>query len=259
MKIYNLKMILRKQINEFRIRLFFFIPLYFVFILVFIVSDFNNGEFKKIVLMKNIQEYYKILYSNYSQTILNHIIFLDIRLMNYLLITTFIIPLFWTTEMIVREKEERTIEHLFVLPVKDSEIIWGKMLLSIISTISLIIILYVICYLYIYYKYPSQVSNYMLSFKWISTIFIGTPLLSIFVNFVAIILSSLTNKFQTAQYLAVLFLTPFFALYLLFYNGTLILGTNFLVTVFILLFCIDVIFIKYVSKLFNREKILLRI
>jgi len=259
MKIRNIKLILLKQVAEFKIRLLIFIPLYFILILIFIIAELNNKEFADIELMKNVKEYYHALYQNYNDDILNYIIFLDTRLMNYLIITTFIIPLFWTVEMIVKEKEERTIEHLFVLPVKDSEIIFGKMLLSIISTINLILVLYLISYVFAYVKYPPPVSKHMLSFKWISIIIFGTPLLSLFINFIAIIISSLTNKFQTSQYLAIIFLSPFFVLYLLIMNGTLIFDDNYIIAILIILLLIDFVFLKFVTKLFNREKILLRI
>ncbi len=105
-----------------------------------------------IFILPSIIDYKNIQLNNYSELFslyhqqnpsldnnnLTIIMLTDIKLLNYLLTLTFIIPLFLTIDLIVKKKEEGTIENLFSLPISDFEILLGKVLVSLLTTIILI-------------------------------------------------------------------------------------------------------------------------
>ncbi|WP_353679658.1 ABC transporter permease subunit [Rosettibacter firmus] len=258
MKINNIKIIFMHQIKVNKLRLLFLLPGFMIIILMFIlptIVDYQSIQVNNYSELLSLYRQQNPLLDNNNLII---IMLTDIKLLNYLLVMSFIIPMFLTIDFIVKEKEERTIENLFSLPITDFEILLGKILVSLITTIIIIWFFYFSTLIVSYYYNYRFLLSHLFSLKWLFSIFILIPVISYFINIVAITISCLVNKYQTSQFVATLVLSPFMVFFVLISNGTLIFYNRYLIFLFVFTLITSIVFSKISIKLFNRERMLVR-
>lgn len=258
MKINNIKIIFMHQIKVNKLRLLFLLPGFMIIILMFIlptIVDYQSIQLNNYSELLSLYRQQNPLLDNNNLII---IMLTDIKLLNYLLVMSFIIPMFLTIDLIVKEKEERTIENLFSLPITDFEILLGKILVSLITTIIIIWFFYFSTLIVSYYYNYRFLLSHLFSLKWLFSIFILIPVISYFINIVAITISCLVNKYQTSQFVAILVLSPFMVFFVLISNGTLIFYNRYLIFLFVFTLITSIVFSKISIKLFNRERMLVR-
>ena len=258
MKINNIKKIFMHQIKVNKLRLLLSLPGFMIVILIFILPSIIDYQNIRLNNYSELLSLYRQQNPSLDNNNLTIIMLTDIKLLNYLLTLTFIIPLFLTIDLIVKEKEERTIENLFSLPISDFEILLGKVLVSLLTTIILIWFFYFSTLIVSYYYNYMFLISHIISVKWLFSIFILIPVISYFINVVAITISCLVNKYQTSQFVAVLVLSPFMIFFVLLSNGTLIFYNSYLILLFVFTLITSIAFSKISIKLFNREKILIK-
>ncbi len=258
MNMNNLVKICLHQIKVNKLKLLISLPGFITIVLIFILPSIVDNQNVQLHNYSELLNLYKNQNHQLDSSNLVIIILTDIKLLNYLLTMTFVIPLFLTIDLIVKEKEERTIENLFSLPLTDIEILLGKTLVSLISTIFIVWFLYfvtlIITYLYDY----KFLMVHMVEGKWLFSVFMLIPAISYLINVVAITISCLVNKYQTSQFIAVFVLFPFMVFFVLVSDGTLIFYNSYFLLLFLFTLFASVIFTIISLKLFNREKILIR-
>lgn len=252
------KKIFIHQIKVNKLRLLHSLPGFMIVILIFILPSIIDYQDVQISNHNELFNLYSQQNPSLDNIILTIIMLTDIKLLNYLLTLTFIIPLFLTIDLIVKEKEEWTIENLFSLPVTDFEILLGKVLVGLITTIFLIWFFYFSALIVSFYYDYKFLLFHIVSVKWLFSIFILVPLIYYSINVVAITISCLVNKYQTSQFIAVLVLSPFMILFVLLSDGTLIFYNSYMILFFVFILIISIIFSIISLKLFDREKILIR-
>ncbi len=258
--ITNVKSIFIKQIKDFRFRLIMMIPLFLLLIVSFIMPIFSLSDLHNLKGYENLLSTYSPIYPNLNKQNLLIIISFDINLLGYLIMITFMSPLFLTTEMIISEKENRTIENLFALPITDSEILLGKVSVSILTVFILIFSIYATTLISVYYNNMSFALSHLISFKWICAIFLFIPSLSFLMNLISIFISSKVNKMQTAQFITIIILIPAFVFFIFLSKGksSIILDSQSFFIATVITSLISIIIFRIVIYSFNRENILLR-
>jgi len=258
-KIRNIQTVFLKQAKDYKIRLIIMIPFFLLLISVFLVPIFSAEGLTSLTGFGNYIKPYSIFYPSLNENELTVIIYFDIKLIPYLLMIAIMAPMFLTTEAIVSEKENRTIENLFSLPISDGEIIIGKIAVSFFTTLILIVAIYFSVLFSAYFFDMQFLFAYLTSFKWILLVFLLIPSLNFLFNLLTIFISGKVNNVQTANYLVLLCLVPFFIPYvILTKSGTLFfLNINYLIIFTAIVFLLNLLFFKVSIRFFNRERILI--
>jgi len=253
----NIKFVFYKQLSDYKIRLLLMIPVFIFLISIFVIPIFSDEALHNLKGYNNLIDFYSKFFSGLSKNKLNIIMTFDIKLTSYLIFIAIMTPFFLLTEAFIPEKENRTIENLFSLPISDSEILIGKMAVSSFSVIVITVSIYIFLLGFSYLN-TKFIFDYLLSFKWGLLIFLLIPLLNFFVNLLTIFIVTKVNKMQTAQYLTIIILSPFFVIYMMIIeNGTLLfLEPKYLLFSILLLLILNSLFFKSALTFFNRERIL---
>lgn len=174
----------------------------------------------------------------------------------YIIVASFLPPTL-ASYSIVGEKTEKTLEPLLATPIKDEELLFGKMIASFLPSISITYLSAVIFMVLINIITYSKL-HYFIFPNWN----IGIILLLI-VPFVTIIsveanvlISSKISDLRTASQLGALSMFPFVLLYLVFETDMIVTNLINLLVLSSFLLVITIGLFILTKSIFNREKIL---
>jgi ABC-type Na+ efflux pump permease subunit len=240
MNLRSYKILFLKEINESKYRIISFylfcVLITYLFLLNKDVINFKNNATN---IINTNEELYQLI---------------ELKFFFLTMMIIFSSSLFLVIENIVKEKENRTLEVFLTLPLSDKEIILGK-------------IFHVLAFTYIYvlfnltniqiYFYPDHF-YFFKSIKLLIFVFITTPNLLFLFAVLGILISSMNTSFRKAQNIAILILIPFQFILFVYLNGSYVLSYFDLIVATFLIFVINVLVFFYGSKLFVREKMIMR-
>ncbi len=175
----------------------------------------------------------------------------------FYIILAYILPTNLASYSIVGEKIEGSLEPLLATPITDSELLFGKVLASLLPCISVIyivsVIFMVLSDVIIYSKigYP-----FFPNWSMAIILLLAVPLSSILSIQVNVIISSRVNDIRTANQLGTLLFIPFMLVYFLLVVNVVSLNLYNLFMIFIILLIADVVLFFLNRIVFQRDKIL---
>jgi ABC-type Na+ efflux pump permease subunit len=257
MEINNILRIAKKEFHEQKIRIFWtFLTMFFISALFLLPAIFDPWESDTQLFEKYLSKNQSMNEADRSNAFVMFLI--DIKFPLYIFLATFLSPLFGIMESIIKEKENRTLEALFVLPVKDQEIILGKMLVSLSSGIMLPWFIYISYFLLFTFACNSAIALFLIQFKWLFIMIALVPTCSFFINLVGITIASNVANIQSCYLYSFLILSPLFIVLILVSIGAVFISIKILLVTTILLIPVTILFYFIATKAFKREKILLR-
>ncbi len=179
----------------------------------------------------------------------------------YALDIVLMLPLVLSCLFILSEKEQKTIESLFMLPINDSNIFMGKIIASIIPSFFLTILSYLITIVLIFFKFGPSATNYFLDLKWWILHFVTVLIYSIFTALFGFCISIKSETSRSSLTISSVLLINFFifvTLLLLFpiLHSTIIFNNKLNIYSSILGITLSVISLTIAKGLFNHKKII---
>ena len=159
------------------------------------------------------------------------------------------------------EKERKTIEALLATPISDSELLFGKMLVSFIPSMIVTIVSFVI-YSTVFDLLSFSMFNGMLllpNLDWILLIFGLAPTVALASIGLTVIVSAKVKGFKEAQQISVILLLPILALVFGQVAGAVIFGPLVIAVLTGLFVFIDLAVFRIGLKMFKREEILAKL
>jgi ABC-2 type transport system permease protein len=192
----------------------------------------------------------------------------DIQVMIYIMATYFFAPFFLiiplmassviSSDSFAGEKERKTIEALLATPISDSELFFGKMLVSFIPSMVVTFISFVV-YTLVFDLFSFGIFNGLLllpNLNWILMIFGLAPTLALASIGLTVIVSAKVKGFKEAQQISVILLLPVLALVFGQVAGAIILGPLVILILISIFVILDFVVFRIGVKLFKREEIL---
>jgi ABC-type Na+ efflux pump permease subunit len=195
----------------------------------------------------------------------------DVQVMIYVMATYFFAPFFLiiplmassviASDSFAGEKERKTIEALLATPISDSELLFGKMLVSFIPSMAVTIVSFVV-YTILFDVLSFGLFNGLIllpTLNWILMIFGLAPTVALASVGLTVIISAKVKGFREAQQISVVLLLPVLALVFGQVAGAIILGPLvilLLTTIFVL---VDFVVFRIGVKMFKREEILAKL
>jgi ABC-type Na+ efflux pump permease subunit len=159
------------------------------------------------------------------------------------------------------EKERKTIEALLATPISDSELLLGKILVSLVPSM--------IVTLFSFLTYSVVVDLFSITYfsgrillpnlLWVMMILLLAPLIAVASIGLTVTVSARVKGFREAQQISVVLIIPVIALMLGQLSGVMIIGPITVAVVAVFLAAIDVAILYMGVRLFNREEILPRL
>lgn len=156
------------------------------------------------------------------------------------------------------EKERKTIEALLATPLSDSELLFGKMLVSFVPSMIVTFISFSI-YSITVDLFSFTIFNGRLllpNLDWILLIFGLAPTLALASIGLTVMISAKVKGFREAQQISAILVIPILALVFAQITGAIIFGALIISVVLGIFAIIDVIVFKLAIKIFKREEIL---
>ncbi|MEJ2243025.1 MAG: ABC transporter permease subunit [Candidatus Bathyarchaeota archaeon] len=192
----------------------------------------------------------------------------ELQIMIYVMAIYFFAPFFLiiplmassvlASDSFAGEKERKTIEGLLATPISDSELLFGKMLVSFIPSMLVTIISFVV-YTIIFDVLSFGLFNGMLllpSLDWILLIFGLAPTVALASIGLTVIISAKVKGFREAQQISVILLLPILGLVFGQISGALIFGPAVIAVLAALFVALDFVVFRIGVKMFKREEIL---
>ncbi len=188
------------------------------------------------------------------------ITFLVTSLLPFFMMLPAMLPIIISSYSIIGEKKNRTLEPLLAAPVSVYEIMIGKALSAMIPAllatwISTLLffamsetIVKTILNIWI-------VPDYM---TWLVGMFALAPLLAFLGILITLVISSRVNDPRVAQQISVVILLPLIGIFMLQFNGLIMINTQFMFLLVVVVFIIDALALKLSNVMFDREEILTR-
>jgi ABC-2 type transport system permease protein len=195
----------------------------------------------------------------------------EIQVMIYIMALYFFAPFFLiiplmassviASDSFAGEKERKTIEALLATPISDSELLFGKMLVSFIPSMIVTIVSFVI-YSTVFDLLSFSMFNGMLllpNLDWILLIFGLAPTVALASIGLTVIVSAKVKGFKEAQQISVILLLPILALVFGQAAGAVIFGPVVIAVLIGLFVFIDLAVFRIGLKMFKREEILAKL
>lgn len=176
----------------------------------------------------------------------------------FFMIISALLPLYISSNSIIGEKVEKSLEPLLATPTTDGEILLGKDISGFIP-VMLSIYLGATIYMILIDAFTGNRLGYLFYPNWTFAIilFIGAPLACIYGVSFGVFVSSKTTSVQSSYQIGVFSISPFFILYILGEVGVVNLNSNTNLLFISAGLLVAVILLYFLSKVtFNREKIL---
>jgi ABC-type Na+ efflux pump permease subunit len=192
----------------------------------------------------------------------------EIQVMIYIMATYFFAPFFLiiplmassviSSDSFAGEKERKTIEALLATPLSDSELLFGKMLVSFIPSMVITLASFGV-YTILFDLLAFNLFNGMLllpNLNWVMMIFGLAPTLALASIGLTVIISAKVKGFREAQQISVVLLLPVLALVFGQAAGAIILGPLVILVLIAVFALVDFIVFSIGVKMFKREEIL---
>jgi len=190
----------------------------------------------------------------------------DVQVMVYVMATYFFAPFFIplmassvvSSDSFAGEKERKTIEALLATPISDSELLFGKMLVSFIPSMVVTIVSFAV-YTTVFDLLSFSMFNGMLllpNLNWVLMIFGLAPVLALASIGLTVIVSAKVKGFKEAQQISVILLLPVLALVFGQAAGAIILGPLVILILIAFFAFVDFVVFRIGVKMFKREEIL---
>lgn len=156
------------------------------------------------------------------------------------------------------EKERKTIEALLATPLTDSELLFGKMLVSFIPSMLVTFISFFVYTLTVDLLSFQMFQGRLLlpNLNWIILIFGLAPTLALASIGLTVMISAKVKGFREAQQISVILLIPIFGLVFAQITGAFIFGPLVITLLIAVLIIGDLIVFKIATETFQREEIL---
>ena len=159
------------------------------------------------------------------------------------------------------EKERKTIEALLAMPMTDSDLLLGKVLVSFVPSMAITFISFVA------YSVVVDVFSFTLfggrlllpNIVWILLIFGLAPTVALAGIGLTVIISARVRGFREAQQISAILLAPILALVFAQMAGAIVFGPTVIAGLIALFAMIDVLVFRIGLKLFKREEIMSRL
>lgn len=223
-----------------------------------IVSDSGNplGSFE--TLIQNLPTYIQEKLSGMT----------DIQIMIYVMALYFFAPFFLiiplmassviASDSFAGEKERKTIEALLATPISDSELLFGKMLVSFIPSMIITVLSFGL-YSTIFDCLSFNLFNGIIllpNVDWFLLIFGLAPTVALASIGLTVIISAKVKGFKEAQQISVILLIPILALIFGQISGAIIFGPGIIALLIGVFVIIDFTVFRIGLKMFKREEIL---
>jgi len=172
-----------------------------------------------------------------------------------LILIALILPTILSSTCIVSEKEQRTIEYLFTLPIKNNVLLTGKMLGSVIPSFLLVIFCYTTILIFTWIKFNFSTILYLLRPKWWMLHIIILPIYSMLAAWSGICVSVKAKSSYSAISISFLVILPLILISLLIFEGTLIFNLKFTFFATILGIVLLTLVKTIANHLLNSEKL----
>jgi ABC-type Na+ efflux pump permease subunit len=192
----------------------------------------------------------------------------EVQVMIYVMATYFFAPFFLiiplmassviSSDSFAGEKERKTIEALLATPISDSELFFGKMLVSFIPSMAITLVSFAV-YTILFDLLTLGLFNGMLllpNLNWILMIFGLAPTLALASIGLTVIVSAKVKGFREAQQISVVLLLPVLALVFGQVAGAIILGPLVILILTAVFALVDFVVFRIGVKMFKREEIL---
>ena len=255
MTLENITSIAWKEFREHKIRImviFISIP---VLSAIFLLPNFCG----RTSLLADFINQYSSIYASHPSDLRRILILVDLQLPLYILIPAFASPYFGILESIIGEKDARTLEGLFILPVNKWEILYGKIGVSIIGAIltSWFAFLFHLVIFFIFFGHVP--AWHILSIQWLIILFFLVPAVVYFTSMAAILIAMRVKKIQTAVNLATLIFAPFFFVLIGIGTGQYRMAIGLILVVGVFLIVFGILLTIIVKHLFSIEKLMLNL
>jgi len=192
----------------------------------------------------------------------------EIQVMIYIMALYFFAPFFLiiplmassviASDSFAGEKERKTIEALLATPISDSELLFGKMLVSFIPSMLVTVVSFVM-YTTVFDVLSFNLFNGMLllpNLDWILLIFGLAPTVALASIGLTVIISAKVKGFKEAQQISVILLLPILGLVFGQLSGAVIFGPAVIAVLTVIFVAIDFVVFRIGVKMFKREEIL---
>jgi ABC-2 type transport system permease protein len=164
------------------------------------------------------------------------------------------IPAVLCADSFAGEKERKTIEAILATPIKDSELLIGKMILpltaSLFSSYTAFMIYSYLTNVLIFHRliFPTTL--------WILTMVFLVPALTLFSVGAMIIISARSKGFREAQQIGSMIVLPVFVLLVTQLLGFMSMTSRSLVVTAVILLVLDGLLLKYGSRAYGRDQLM---
>lgn len=184
----------------------------------------------------------------------------------YLLAPFFLIIPIMTSSVIASdsfagEKERKTIEALFATPLSDSELFFGKVLVSFVPAMAVTFGSFLVYSVMVnIISYPLFEGKVLLpNLIWLVLIFGLSPLVALTSIGLTVLISARVKGLREAQQISAVLLVPILILIFGQISGAMFLGPSLLLVLIVLFVFVDLFIFRLSIKLFRREEILSRL
>jgi len=206
MSLCNIWHIARKELTEHKFRFLLILISIPAISGIFLIPHLcGNTEF-----MKELVQQLNWLYPDHAAEIRRKFILVDLQLPLYVLVPAFASPFFGILESIIGEKDARTLEGLFFLPVSRWDILFGKVLPSMGGAIFVSWFSYTYHILFFGIFIDEDLAFHLLTIEWMLILAFLIPVIVYMIGIMAILISIIVNKIQTAVNLSTVILAPIF-------------------------------------------------
>lgn len=202
-----------------------------------------------------IRQFHK-LYSGYPADLKRQIILIDVQLPIYILVPAFACPFFGILESIIGEKDARTLEGLFSLPISRWEILFGKILPSIGGAIFVSWFTYFYHLIFLWIFCGEQLAVHLITPKWGLILVFLIPAIVYMIGITAILISMRVKRIQTAVNLSTIIFAPVFFGLTAIGLGYLEFDLNLLLAVGCILLVLGILMTFIVRQLFSVERLI---
>ena len=175
----------------------------------------------------------------------------------FLLLIPAMVPSLIAPASVIMEKDSRTLEPLLATPIKTSELLLGKTLTSLIPSLAISTLNFVVLSINInILAYLKAGLVPLPNLEWLITTFILSPAIVFIITIISIIFSSKTTDIRSAQGIGSTIILPIYLVIGLQIAGLFLINYLYLLAGCALLILVCPLLLKLAVKVFDRENIL---
>jgi len=233
----------------------FFLPAISVIIPDQVNSSDSSSQFER--LIENLPEDVRIMIGELDSLQQSIYIILVYFFAPFFLIIPVMASSVISSDSFAGEKERNTLEALLAMPLTDSELLFGKILVGFVPSVIITFVSFIIYTVTVDLLTFRRFGVYILpTLPWLVMIIVLAPAIALLGIGVTVVISSKVKGFREAQQLSAMLVVPVLALVFGQASGYLILGGSVIIVLSIIIGIIDFLVFRFGLFLFQREKIL---